>query len=383
MTRYKLAFAVAKYIEYGGMQRTMLRIARECARRGHEVGIFVARWQGAMPEDLRVRLLSARAWTNHGLNNRFGARLQQALAGDDFDCVIGSTKVAGLDVYYGGDPCYAARIDENRRGRLYKLLPRYRTLVALEREVFGADKDTEILLIAQQERDKFIRYYGTDPKRFHLLPPGIDRDRLQRDAPTDEGRRRLRSQLGVGEDEYMLLNVGSRFRTKGIDRVIRALAALPASLRARTKFMVIGDDDARPFARLARALDVVERVSFVGAVEDVTAFYHAADLLVHPAYTENTGTTLIEAMLCGLAVLTTANCGFAFHVERAAAGRVCPEPFIQATFNRLLAEMLEHERLQQWGEAGLRYCARTDLYSLIPRAADVIIARATRNRGSR
>jgi UDP-glucose:(heptosyl)LPS alpha-1,3-glucosyltransferase len=382
MTGYTLAFAVAKYFEFGGMQRSFMRIARECARRGHEVHAFTTEWRGTRPQDLTVHVLNSGGLTNHGMYRRFGLAVQRAVAGAGFDCVVGSTKMAGLDVYYAGDPCYVARVDENRPP-LYKLLPRYRALHALEAAVFAANADTEVLLIAHQEREKFVRYYGTEATRFHLLPPGIDRDRLLPNRPTAKARAALRAELGLHSDGFMLLNVGARFKTKGIDRVLRALAALPAGTRARTKLVVVGEDDARPFQRLAHALGIGEHLVFTGARQDIAAFYYGADLLVHPAYTENTGTTLIEAMICGLPVLTTANCGFAFHVRNAGAGEVCPLPFAQELLNRLLADMLDHEKLAVWAAKGPDYCARNDLYSLITQAADAIIARATRNRGSR
>lgn len=382
MTSYRLAFAVAKYFEFGGMQRSFMRIARECAQRGHEVHLFTAAWQGARPPDLAIHVLDSRGLTNHGTYRRFGFALQGALAGAGFDCVVGGTKVAGLDVYYAGDPCYVAKVDEHRHP-LYKLLPRYRALRSLEAAVFAASMDTEIILIAHQERERFMRYYGTDATRFHLLPPGIDKERLLRTRPTPEALTALRAGLGLHRDGFMLLNVGARFRTKGIDRVLRALAALPSATRSRTRLVVVGEDDMRPFQRLARTLGIGGQLVFTGARQDVADFYYGADLLVHPAYTENTGTTLIEAMVCGLPVLTTANCGFAFHVRAAGAGELCPEPFDQQVFNRMLAAMLDHERLVAWRAKGPEYCARNDLYSLITRAADLIIARATRNRGSR
>ena len=86
-------------------------------------------------------------------------------------------------------------------------------------------------------------------------------------------------------------------------------------------------------------------------------------------------------MVCGLPVLVTANCGFAIHVDRAGAGMICPSPFQQDTLNKMLAEMLASEKRSEWSRNGLTYCKRTDLYSLIEKAADVIIARASRNRG--
>lgn len=381
MSKYRLAFAVDKYFEFGGMQRALLRIARECACRGHDVHIFSGSWVGQIPDGLTVHLLDGTALTNHGSRRKFGYELRAAIIGGEFDCVTGSTKVPGLDVYYGGDPCYASRVDETK-GQLYKLLPRYRVLRKLEEAVFAAGKNTEILLIAHQERDKFIRYYGTELGRFCLLPPGIDKERLQNDTPTEEVKAAIRRQFGVMPDGYMLLNVGSRFKTKGIDRAIVALAELPKAVKPKTRLVVVGDDNPKPFVKLARTLGIADQVIFAGARQDIALFYYAADLLIHPSYTENTGTTLIEAMVCGLPVLVTENCGFAFHVKKAHAGLVCPSPFEQENLNSMLAEMLTADKRVDWSNNGSAYCEQNDLYSLIERAADIIIARAARNRGS-
>lgn len=382
MEKLKLAFAVSLYFEYGGMQRTLLRIAEECVRRGHAVDVYTGGWIGERPPALGVHVLDTRALSNVRSNDLLAQKLERVFAGGGYDCVVGFTKIPGLDVYYAGDPCYAARVEE-AKGRLYRLNPRYRGLRRQEAAVFAPGAGVEILLIAHRERDKFMRCYGTEPERFHLLPPGINQDRLKAHCPDAVESRRLRRELGVGAGELMVLTVGSRFKTKGVDRSLRAVSALPAPLRQRTQLVVVGDDRQRPFRQLARSLGVADQVTFAGARQDIARFYYAADLLIHPPYSENTGTVLIEAMICGLPVLTTANCGFAFHVEQAQAGLVCPTPFAQARLGALLHEMLISGRHDAWRQNGPRYCARTDLYSLIERAADVIIARAKHNRDSR
>jgi UDP-glucose:(heptosyl)LPS alpha-1,3-glucosyltransferase len=379
VSKYKLAFALVKYFEFGGVQRTALRIASECARRGHDVHFFTGEWSGQCPTELSVHVIGAKALTNHGSRKKFATSLRQATTNQGFDCVAGFTKIPGLDVYYAGETCYAARVDETRRW-VYKSLPRYRGLKKLEKAVFDADSDTEIILVAHAERDKFIHYYGTDSGRFHLLPPGINKNRLVRNILTEKEKPVLRDKLGLASDDYMLLNVGSRFKTKGIDRAIIALATLPEDLKQRSKLFVVGDDNAKPFVTLAKTQGVGDQVIFVGACEDIADYYYAADLLVHPSYTESAGATLIEAMICGLPVLVTENCGFAFHVQNARAGMICPSPFRQDTLNKMLAEMLVSNKRSQWSSNGSAYCERTDLYSLVEGAADVIIARAARNR---
>ena len=81
---------------------------------------------------------------------------------------------------------------------------------------------------------------------------------------------------------------------------------------------------------------------------------------------------LVEAIVAGLPVLTTATCGYAFHVENAAAGRAVPSPFRQSVLNQVLHEMLGAEQRETWSLNGIAYGRQEDLYSLHERAADYI-----------
>ena len=377
--RYKLAFAVSLFFEYGGMQRSLLRIAQECVSRGHEVHIFTGGWIGDRPEKITVHELDTRAMTNVRSNDILAKKLSEAVKQDGhYDCVAGFTKLPGLDVYYAGDPCYAQRVATSRPW-WYRFTPRYFGFRRQEASVFGKGLKTEMMLIAHGEKAEFINHYHTESERFHLMPPGINRQRFMT-APSGDDIASLRAELGIAENEKMLLLVGARFQTKGLDRALEAFASLSAEQRAKTKLVVVGGDKQGPYLKQAQQLQIADRIVFTGAREDLVRFYHAADLLVHPPYTENTGTILIEAMLCNLPILATGVCGFAFHVTDSHAGKICPEPFSQSQFNTMLSEMLNANALDVFSGKGPAYCDKTDLYSLIDRAADIIIARAERNR---
>lgn len=377
----RLAFVVSLWFPFGGMQRTLLRIAQSCVARGHQVDIYTGGWQGERPEGIGVWELDTRAASNHTSNDRLAQAFAAAISGKDYDCRVGFTKIPGLDVYYAADPCYAARAVEDKPF-FYRWWSRYRGLRRQEEAVFRRGADTELMLIAHQEKARFMAHYGTEEERFHLLPPGINRERLLAGDPAAQ-RASLRAEFGLDDGNRVLLCVGSRFRTKGVDRVIAALAGLPPPRRDLCRLLVVGHGKAAPLQRLAARRGIGRQVIFAGTREDVAAFYRAADFLVHAARSENTGTVLIEAMICGLPVLVTGNCGFAMHVAAADAGLVVAEPFEQCRFDHALAELLDSERIPDWRRNGPEYCARTDLYSLIERAADVIIARAERNRGRR
>ena len=171
------------------------------------------------------------------------------------------------------------------------------------------------------------------------------------------------------------MQIGSGFKTKGFDRSIKALAALPRELKQRTRLIAIGQDDPRAFQLQAKALGVSEQVQILKGRSDIPRFLLGADLLIHPAYNENTGTVLLEALVSGLPVLVTDVCGYAHYIAEADAGRVLSGPFEQAKLDQLLADMLaDASRRALWARNGLAYADRADLYSMPQHAADIILA---------
>ena len=372
MQNLRLAFCLFAYRPFGGLQRDFLRIAQVCAGRGYSIDVFTMEWQGQLPEDFSVHVLPVRKWRNHERSRQFASLVAAETKKRDFDVVIGFNRIPGVDIYYAADPCYVDKIRE-LHGPLYRLSGRYRHFSAMERALFSAESATRVLLLSEQEIPKFVYHYNTPLERFRLLPPGIARDRC---APPDASRVReeFRHEHGIAEDERLILMVGSGFRTKGLDRAIHALAALPDGLGERSRLMVIGEDNERPFRKLAQQLGVSQRVEFMQGQENVTRFMLGADLLIHPAYSENTGTVLLEAIIAGLPVLATDICGYAFHIERAQAGRILNSPFIQSSLNRELEAMLESKQRRQWSENGIRYGREEDLYSMTEVVADHIEA---------
>lgn len=365
-----IAFCLFNYFPYGGLQRDFLRIAQTCRERGHEVHVYTMSWQGEREPGFHIHILPAQGWQNHSRNQAFAAIVKAHKP--QHDLLIGFNKMPGLDIYYAADVCYQARARE-KHGAIYRLSPRYRQLVELEASVFSRGKQTEILLISQKQQQEFTRYYQTEEKRFHLLPPGIARDRI---APPNaaEIREALRAAYQLKAEDFMLLLVGSGFKTKGLDRAIKGLAALDQALRVKTHLFVLGDDKAAGFKKLASKHNVAKQVHFLGGRPDVANFLLAADLLVHPAYHENTGTVLLEALVSGLPVLTVDVCGYAHYINDSRAGMVLSSPFCQSSFNTCLQQMLESPKSREWRQNGLAFSKQADIYDLANKAADFIEA---------
>ncbi len=365
----KFAFCLFKYFPYGGLQRGFLQLARICIARGHHVDVYTGSWKGKKPVDLRVFIIPPRRLTNHRRYKSFAGRLSRFTASGNYDAVVGFNKMPGLDVYFASDVCYRPMAME--RSFFYRVSGRCRTLMALERAVFDKHAGTKIISISDAEKKRYMDCYGTAEGRFYSVPPGISKDRLDA-ADNPEARQGWRREFGVQPDQYVVLMVGSDFRRKGVDRAINAFSALPTGLKDKVLLVIVGNGRVRPYHRLAKRLGISSRVYFAGERNDVPRFLAGADLLLHPAYHENTGTVLIEAMAAGLPVLATEACGYGIHVEKAGAGKLVPVPFRQATLNHMLESMLSSEMSDQWGTNGKTYVKETDVFSRHEKAADII-----------
>ncbi len=308
-TQLKLAFCLYKYFPYGGLQRDFLKIALCCQQQGHEIEVYTLSWQGYVPEGIEVTIVPVSAFTNHTLYKRFSEWVQQRLRLDPVDAVVGINKMPHLDVYYAADSCYEEKAN-SQRGWVYRLLPRYRHFSIYERAVFGRESKTEILMISKVQKPFFDHHYQTQEDRIQFLPPGISRDRV---VPDDVAQRRRakRADLGLNDDDKMLLMVGSGFVKKGLDRALYAVRALPRSERRKVRFFVIGEDNPAPFKRLMFLLGLSGNVTILSGQDDIPDFMFAADLLILPALDEAAGIVLLESVVAGLPVLATENCCYA------------------------------------------------------------------------
>lgn len=362
----KLVFVLFHYFPYGGLERDMLAMAGCCAARGHQVSIYTQSWDGEKPEAIPVVEIPVYALTNHGRAIAFVKKFQLQIAQDPVDLVVGFNKMPGLDIYYAADVCFAQKAFEERSW-LYRLSGRSCHYLALEKAVFELHSKTQVLIISPAQIPSFQRYYQTPDERLHLLPPGIKRDRIM---PADYAEQRiaLRQSYGLGEDDYVLLMVGSDFRRKGVARSIRALAALPDDLRKRTGLWVAGQDNPHACVKLAQELGVGDKLKILGARDDIPQLMWSADLFLHPAHSEAAGAVLLEAMVAGLPVIATSVCGYAHFISQAQMGSLLNAADVENHLAIAIGQIAAEDP-RQWRERARQFVEREDLFSMAERAA--------------
>ncbi len=333
----------------------MLRIANDCLAAGHRVIIYTGEWRGDLPDArIQVQVLSTRGWFNHQRHQSLIRQIHSALQKDPVNLVIGFNRMAGLDIYYAADPCFVARAYDERSW-LYRLTGRFRFFADAEKAVMGAQSKTQVLLLTSIEKAVFQRWYKTPEAKLHLLTPNIP---WQKFAGKNQQDCRIyaRTQFNLPADAHIILTVGSAFLRKGVDRVIDALASLPAALQQNTWLIAIGEYESNSNLRAyAQKRQIAHRCIQAGGRDDIAELMLGADLFVHPARSELAGIVIMEAMTAGLPVLITDVCGYAPHVIKANAGQVLTAPFKQAQMNLALADMLTSNQHALWKANAVAY----------------------------
>jgi UDP-glucose:(heptosyl)LPS alpha-1,3-glucosyltransferase len=384
--KLNLAFCIFKYYPFGGLEKNFFRIAEEVLRRGHSISVFTMKWEGALPsgvgaENFKVEILPTEGFSNHSRCYNFYNNVKIELGKNNFDLIVGYNKMPGLDLYYCADVCFEY---ESRKNKPFWFFwtPRYKIYSEFEKAVFSKNSSTAVLALSHIQQNIYMREYGIPSTRFYPVPAGIDKEKIRK--VTDAGRRsELRSLFNVAEDENMLLMIGSDYKRKGVLRSVEALASLPEKTRSKTKLFILGRGKEAAVKKRASSLGVEAQLFIMGGVDNVPEYLAAADLLLHPALAENTGNAIVEALIAGVPVIATDNCGYAFHISEAEAGYVLPgEEFEQKKLNDVLLEFLELDPRSrtELSRNAHGYADTTDFYSRPSAVADIIESLSGQNK---
>lgn len=357
----KFAFIIFKFFPHGGLQLDFRRIAIECLKRGHEVTVYTRQWDGPALVGAEVKIINTKGFSNHAKAISFEQSVLAELNSNPTDLTVGFNRMGGLDLYFAADNCFATEAAATAGFKRF-FTSRYRVYSEMERKIFSPDAKTAIMYLTERQKKDFIDTYGTQSERFYLLPPGIEHDRRPPNDPAEiiKIRDAVRSEFQMQPEEFLLIQVCSGFTTKGVDRTLRLIATIPMEIPLR--LLIVGRDSSNRFHRLAEQLKISKRVVFAGGRDDIGNLLLAADLMVHPARKEATGTVLIEGLAAGLPMICSSVCGYE-NIVTFAGGLVLSEPFNQSTWNKVIIELLQKpEKLKTMHEKIINYANSADFY---------------------
>lgn len=158
----------------------------------------------------------------------------------------------------------------------------------------------KIVTVSHYHRDWALRLGIGNPKKTIAIPNGISPSRTR---STKSGKI-VRQELGIADDEKLVLSMGRLAPQKGFEYLIRSCKRVHSS--SRFKVVIIGDGPLRTdLEMLSKSLGLCDHVLFLGFRSDVGDLINAADLVTLPSLWEGLSIALLEAMSAGKPIITT------------------------------------------------------------------------------
>jgi glycosyltransferase involved in cell wall biosynthesis len=289
----------------GGIGSAAYTEARELARRGYDVSVFVPRRRGGQGHELKekFKLFRLGPFLRYG-NAAFLPQLRWKLK--NFDVVhLHYPFFGGAEVVYGlkvkSKLVITYHHDVVGSGWLGKFFA-WHTKNLMPKILAKADKII-VSSLDYAKNSNIKEILEKNPEKFFEIPFGVDTEKFAPAEPSADLMKKIGPLLG-----RTILFVGGLDRAhyfKGLEVLIKAKAEV-----ANAKILVVGDGDLRPhYEKMVEELNLKDQVIFAGSVtgENLSDYYNLADVVALPSLdqSEAFGIVLIEAAACGKPIIAS------------------------------------------------------------------------------
>jgi UDP-glucose:(heptosyl)LPS alpha-1,3-glucosyltransferase len=313
-----IALFVRRWSRAGGTEKYTFDLAHALVRAGCRVRVYCAEVRVARDEirasspDINVTPLAlpmVRGWWGRLAWIRAAARVPRQA----FDIVLALDRIPGMPWFRAGGGVHAAWLEaaaHHPGGLPRRWSPVERVELALDRSAFASAE--QVIFNSAMTRDDAVSRGLVSSERAVVIRNGVD---LRRFAPDGRRREERRAALGVGNGRIAVF-VGSAYRRKGLSTAIDAFARVAGS---HDRLVIVGHDP-RGSPLLRATQDTLgDRMHVVGHSDTPEHWMQAADAVVLPTRYDSAANTTLEALACGVPVVTTSKDGNA---------EITPEPWM-------------------------------------------------------
>ncbi len=322
----------------GGAETYVADLCKNLVQAGHRVDLYADSWaKGALPRQVHTIHVPAPGHSKIERILRFGRNSETALRQASCDCSIGFINTWFHDVIIpqggvqqGSMAGNAERFPELLRP-LYlaakKLNPKHWVQRSIERRQYSRKHPPRVIAVSNLVKRQLQQFHQVPLHRIYVVPNAIDPRRLDVAQP-GALRCAFRNRMGIEPDLVVGLFAGHNFALKGLEPLLEAL-----SHRRRQNpsgkpihLLVCGAGDTASYSRLAKRLGLAEMVHFLGFYPDVQDCYWSSDFFVQPTFYDPCSLVVMEALACGLPVITTAQNGASEMMENGREGFILSKP---------------------------------------------------------
>jgi UDP-glucose:(heptosyl)LPS alpha-1,3-glucosyltransferase len=315
--RLRLALVRRGYSPTGGAETYLKRLAHGVIEAGHEVQLIAT---NEWPEDQWSFGPITRLRTESVIG--FADELEQIRPQLDCDGLLSLERVWSCDVYRAGDGVHRAWLARRRKFELplkqfaRALNRKHRDLLHLEESLLASRKAGRAIVASQMVKNEIVDLYGYPADRIDIVHNGVPLDKFRFDS---ELREKSREDLKLKPDQIALLFAGSGWERKGLLFAIQAMALCQ---NRKMRLLVAGRGNEMLYKTKRLRFWREEPVQFLGEVADISRVYAAADIFILPTIYDPFSNACLEALACGLPVITTGSNGFSEIIEDAVHGSI-------------------------------------------------------------
>jgi UDP-glucose:(heptosyl)LPS alpha-1,3-glucosyltransferase len=321
------------------------RLADGVTQAGHEVQLVATNeWPDAEWPFGSIKHLRAKSPIE------FAGELERMRTEFRCDVLFSLERVWNCDLYRAGDGVHRAWLDRRRKFELplkrfvRSLSSKHQDLLRLEQSLFSNGNTKRVIAASQMVKEEIVSFYGYSADKIDIVRNGVPLEKFRFDP---ELREKSREALNLKSDQTVVLFAGSGWERKGLLFAIEA-AALCRNLKMR--LLVAGRGNARPYQSKRLGFWREEPAQFLGEVTDMLRVYAAADIFVLPTIYDPFSNACLEALACGLPVITTRSNGFSEIIKDGVHGSIVDDP------GDLLAL---RDAIRLWSDPSRRAAARS------------------------
>lgn len=177
------------------------------------------------------------------------------------------------------------------------------SLAVWKYSVRGMFAAQHIVSVSENTKKDISKFLAISPDKITSIPNAVDSDcrPLNLKIPSS-----IHQEYSVNSDSIRLLNVGSTHQRKNIIGILKTLHEL--QLRGfRVTLWRVGDKFTQKQSDFIKSHNLEANIVHLGSPSrsKLIEIYNAADMLIAPSLYEGFGLTVLEAMACGLPVITS------------------------------------------------------------------------------
>lgn len=196
-------------------------------------------------------------------------------------------------------------------------------------------------IICTVNKEDYKRAQSFNVKRVEYIHGiGINTSRLT----LGERRNDIRAELGLAADDFIVLSVGELNENKNQKTIIKAIAALNDK---KIHYILCGKgDQLENLKKLTAECGLSENVHFLGYRTDVVDICSQSDVYVMPSFREGLPVASLEAMYCGLPLVTSNIRGLSDVMENDITGYMC-EPANAQSFSESIRKLKDNPDMRR------------------------------------